>query len=400
MNLRAFLSVEDFQRAAQRRLPRAVYEYVSGGTEDGQSLHNNRQAFQDLDMRPRGLTGVANRDQKVSLWGTDYTSPLGVAPMGFTAICHRQCDMELARAARKRKLPYVISGASCVALEDIQADQGGAWYQGYFPGDTERLQRILGRLKNADIDVLVVTSDTPVAANRENNQRNGFTVPFRPSWPLLLDGLRHPRWSVDVFCRTLLKDGIPRFMNLYEEAGPKITAEPQHGFRGGRDLLTWEHMRWLRDHWDGKLVVKGILHPEDARLAVKNGMDGIIVSNHGGRQLDGALAPLAALPAIRAAVPPEFIVMLDSGVRRGTDVLKAVALGANMVFVGRPALYGAAVAGEQGAGQVLDILHAEIDRNLALLGCAKLSELNADYLDPVTLSRLHPSHNDYRIYHD
>src|SRR5699024_5727145 len=136
------------------------------------------------------------------------------------------------------------------------------------------------------IDVLVVTSDTPVAANRENNQRNGFTVPFRPSWPLLLDGLRHPRWSVDVFCRTLLKDGIPRFMNLYEEAGPKITAEPQHGFRGGRDLLTWEHMRWLRDHWDGKLVVKGILHPEDARLAVKNGMDGIIVSNHGGRQLD------------------------------------------------------------------------------------------------------------------
>lgn len=386
-NLDAFLSLADFEAAARRRLPHAVFEYVVGGTEDGLSVRANRACFDALPMRPRGLAGVAGRSQSVSLWGMAYPSPVGIAPMGVTAICRRRCDMALARAARSRGLPYVISGASCVALEEIQADPGGAWYQGYFPGDTQRLQRIIERLKRAGIEVLVVTSDTPVAANRENNQRNGFTIPFRPSGSLFLDGLRHPRWSMEVFFPTLFKDGIPRFMNLYEEPGPAITAEPAHGFRGGRDLLTWEHMRWLRDHWQGKLVVKGIVHPRDAQMAVRCGMDGIIVSNHGGRQLDGAMAPLTALPAIRDSVPDDFAVMLDGGIRRGTDVLKAVALGANMVFIGRPALYGAAVAGEAGAGKVLDILHAEIDRNLALLGCGQIENLNADYLDPIQLGR-------------
>lgn len=388
MKLDALLSIEDFRRAAQRRLPRTVYEYVAGGTEDGLSLAANRSCFELLGLRPRGLRNVANRTQTVSLWGVEYTSPIGIAPMGVTAICWPRCDMALAQAARKRGLPFVISGASCVALEEIQESAGGAWYQGYLPGDKERLARIVARLRKADISVLVVTSDTPVAANREHNQRNGFTIPFRPSWSLFLDGVRHPGWSFRVFFRSLLGDGIPRFMNLYEEPGPAITKEPVQGFRGGRDLLTWDHMCWLRDHWPGKLVIKGILHPQDALAAARCGMDGIIISNHGGRQLDGAMAPLAALPPIRAVVPDDFVVMLDGGVRRGTDVLKAVALGADMVFVGRPALYGASVAGERGTGQVLDILKAEIDRNLALLGCPHIADLNVDYLDPVQLARL------------
>lgn len=388
MNLTSFLSLADFEAAARRRLPHAVYEYVVGGTEDGLSAKANRAVFDQLAFRPRGLAGVANRNQAVNLWGKDYASPIGIAPMGVTSICRYRCDMELATAARSRGLPYVLSGASNVALEEIQQHPGGAWYQGYFPGDKERLERIVQRLLRANIEVLVVTSDTPVAANRENNQRNGFTIPFKPSWRLFLDGVLHPTWSIDVFLKTLRKDGVPRFLNLYEEPGPEITVEPKQGFRGGRDLLSWDHMSWLRDRWPGKLVVKGIVHPGDAEIAVQRGMDAVIVSNHGGRQLDGAMPALAALPAIKAVVPNDFPLMVDGGFRRGTDVLKAVALGARMVFIGRPALYGASVAGADGAGKVLDILQQEIDRNLALLGCEDIKDLNADYLDPVQLRSL------------
>ncbi len=388
MDLNRFLCLSDFEEAARRKLPHAVYEYVCGGTEDGLSASANRASFERLGFRPRGLTGVAGRSQSVRLWGSEYASPVGIAPMGVTAICRRHCDMALAIAARTRGLPYVLSGASNVALEDIQAGPGGAWYQGYFPGDVDRLGRIVQRLLQANVEVLVVTCDTPVAANRENNQRNGFTIPFRPSLRLLLDGVRHPDWLFNVFFKTLMNEGVPRFMNLYEEHGPRITEEPAHGFRGGRDLLTWEHMSWLREHWPGKLVVKGIMHPCDAQIAVERGMDGIIVSNHGGRQLDGAMASLAALPPIKRAVPEAYPVMIDGGFRRGTDVLKAIALGARMVFIGRPALYGASVAGAAGAGKVLDILSQEIDRNLALLGCAQLSDLDADYLDPLALHAL------------
>lgn len=385
MRLSDFLSLADFEKAARRKLPYAVYGYVEGGTEDGISVNANRKVFDRLSFRPRGLAGVANRSQTVRVLGVDYPSPLGIAPMGVTAICRYRCDAELALAARSRALPYILSGASNVALEDIQKNPGGAWYQGYFPGDTERLERIVQRLIRANVDVLVVTSDTPVAANRENNQRNGFTIPFKPSWPLFVDGVLHPAWSCNVFLKTLLKDGIPRFLNLYEEPGPAITTEPKHGFRGGRELLTWEHISWLRDRWPGKLVIKGITHPDDATTAVKCGADAVIVSNHGGRQLDSAIPALAALPAIRAAVPEHFPVMIDGGFRRGTDVLKAIALGATLVFIGRPALYGATVAGAEGAGKVLDILTQEIDRNLALLGCENINDLSADYLDPVQL---------------
>ena len=383
MNLASYISVADFELAARRKLPRAVYSYVSGGTEDSLTVNANRKCFEQLMFRPRGLTGVSRRSQSVQLWNATYPSPIGIAPMGLTAICRRQCDLALAVAARSRGLPYILSGASNVPLEDVQTKAGNIWYQGYLPGDTERLERIVQRLLKARIQVLVVTSDTPVAANRENNQRNGFTVPFRPSWPLFWDGMLHPRWSYEVFFRTLLLDGIPRFSNLHEEIGPPITSEPAHGFRGGRDLLTWDHLSWLRDRWPGKLIVKGILHPDDAREAANRGMDAVIISNHGGRQLDGAIPALTALSAMKQAVPEQFPLMVDGGFRRGADVLKAIALGARLVFIGRPALYGASVAGETGAGKVLDILSAEIDRNLALLGCADIKNLNADFLSPV-----------------
>ena len=381
MTLDRYLSVADFERAARRRLPRMVHEFVAGGTEDGVSLRANRRAFETLMFRPRGLSGVAGVSQSVELWGRRYASPIGVAPMGVTAICRYECELAMARAAQAADLPFILSGASTMPMEQLQRETPGIWYQGYFPGDTARLGRILQRLERAAIDVLVVTSDTPVAGNRENNQRNGFLIPFRPSLKLALDGVLHPRWLVDVLLRTLLTSGVPRFANLYEVIGPAITEEPAQGFRSGRELLTWEHLSWLRERWPGRLVVKGILHPADAQEAVARKLDGVIVSNHGGRQLDGAMSPLLALPAIKAAVPADFALMIDGGFRRGADVLKAVALGARLVFLGRPVLYGATIAGQAGASRVIDILKTEIQRNLALIGIADIRNVGQDCLD-------------------
>lgn len=380
-SLDAYLSLADFEAAARARLPAAVYGYASGGTEDQISLRKNRDIFSRVDLIPQGFVGVAERSQVTTLWGKDYASPVGVAPMGVAAMCRYNCDLEIALAAKSRRVPYILSGASCTPLEEIQAAGADAWYQGYFPGDEAILERIIERLTRAQVQVLAVTCDTPVGANRENNQRNGFTIPFRPSWQLFWDGVRHPGWSMSVFAYTLWKSGIPKFANLGAEPGFAITdPQGQSGFRDGRDRFTWEHMRWLRARWPGKLLVKGVMSVADARKAADLGMDGVIVSNHGGRQLDGVAAPLSVLPKVVAGVPADFPVFIDGGFRRGTDVIKALALGARMVFIGRPVLYGAAVAGTAGAARVFDILWAEIDRNLALLGCNRTDALDQRFL--------------------
>ncbi len=376
--LRRYHSAADFERAARRRLPRPVHEFVAGGTEDGVSLRANRAAFEQFMLLPRGLAGVASISQEVELWGRRYAAPIGVAPMGVAAICRQHCDLEIARAAHAAGIPYVLSGASTMPMERLQRHAPGFWYQAYLPGDTARIGQLLQRLERLGVEVLVVTCDTPVAGNRENNERNGFAIPFRPSVKLALDGVAHPRWLVQVLLRTLLTEGVPRFANLDHEGGSPITRQPAHGFRGGRDLLRWEHLSWLRERWPGRLLVKGILHPADAREAVSRSLDGIIVSNHGGRQLDGAMPPLLALEAITEAVPEPFPLMIDGGFRRGTDVLKALALGARLVFVGRPFLYGAAVAGAAGAFRVFDILRSEIQRDLALMGVPDVRRLQRD----------------------
>ncbi len=387
LKLDRLLSVSDFEELARRRLPRCVYGYVRGGTEDEQSLRENRDAFSRVGFLPRGLNVVDKRVLSTSLFGREYAMPVGIAPTGLAGLVRHECDLELAGAASKAQVPFIISGSSSVPMERLEREAPGNWYQAYFPGDRERMDRVLGRLEHAGIETLVVTIDTCVAANRENNERLDFTIPFRMTPRLFLDGVLHPRWSLGVFLRTLRASGVPRFANLYEEIGPPITQEPAHGFRTGRDRLCWDDMVWLRERWKGKLVLKGVMHPLDAVKAVEIGADGVIVSNHGGRQLDGTIAPLQALPHIVDAVPAEFPVMIDGGFRRGTDVLKALALGARMVFVGRATLYGAAVGGERGVCRVLSILASELDRDMALLGCAHIAQVDrsllksrADYL--------------------
>jgi L-lactate dehydrogenase (cytochrome) len=373
-----YLSVADFERAARRRLPRCVFEYVRGGTEDERSLRGSLSAFDRAVFRPRGLCDVSERSQSVSLFGRRWSSPLGLAPTGLAGIVRHECDLQLARQAAHAGIPFVLSGASTVPMETLRQEGIDCWYQAYLPGDRARIGAVADRVERAGIEVLVVTIDTCVGANRENNQRNRFTVPFAFSPGLLLDGLRHPRWSVEVFARTLLNGGIPRFCNMNEGAGSRITDNVPNGFRGGRDRLSWDDIGWLRERWKGRLVLKGVLHPGDAEKAERLGADAIVVSSHGGRQLDGAMAPLDALPDIVPAVSSGFPVLMDGGIRRGTDVLKARALGAHMVFMGRPTLYGAAVAGEAGVARVIAILQEEIDRDLALLGCSDITQVDGD----------------------
>ena len=390
MKLDRYLSLADFERAARQRLPRTVYGFVSGGTEDERTLHANSAAFEQLGFVARGLRNVSQRTTSTELWGEKFAAPIGIAPMGIAAMCRYECDLALAHGAHDAQVPFILSGSSNVPLETIQQQAPGFWYQGYFAGDTERIARIIARLKAAQVQVLVVTIDTCVGANRENNARQGFTIPFSMNGKLLLDGMLHPRWSFDVFARTLLKSGVPRWCNLYEEVGCPITEDPPGGFRTGRDLLDWDHLSWLRDQWPGRLVVKGVMHPGDASEAVKRGLDAVIVSNHGGRQLDSAISTLQALPDVVAAVPPGFPVLIDGGFRRGTDVLKAIALGARMVFVGRPFMYAAAIGGRAGVQHAITILQTEITRNLALLGCNALGELTPQDLRVLGVMDLEP----------
>jgi L-lactate dehydrogenase (cytochrome) len=379
VNLRKIFTLQDFEHTARRRLPKSVFGFVAGGAEDGQSLRANRAAFDDCSFRPRVLVDVSGRSQAITLFGARYASPFGIPPMGASALCRFEADLALARAATAESVPFILSGPSTVPLERVIREAPGAWYQAYLPAGRERIGRLLDRVGAAGYEVLVVTLDVPVGANRENNLRNGFSMPVRPNLRLALDGLLHPRWLAGTLVKTLLRSGIPRFENFAAERGGWIISTPPGGQHAGRDALSWTDLTWIRGQWKGRLVLKGVLGANDARRACGEGIDGIIVSNHGGRQLDGAVAPLRALPAVVEAAG-ETAIMMDGGIRRGTDVLKALALGAKCVFAGRPMLFGAAVAGEAGVRHAIAILRQEIDRDLALLGCADIASVSRDLL--------------------
>ncbi|MGF6976086.1 L-lactate dehydrogenase (cytochrome) [Paraburkholderia sp. JPY465] len=379
MRINKLLSVADFERKALSILPRAVVGFLCGGAEDNVSLNENRQVFERLLFLSRSLSGATEVSRRVSLWGRQYTAPIGIAPMGVGALFAYECDRALADAASAHGIPHIVSGMSTVPLERLQKTAPGGWYQAYVSADTASIGRLADRLHAADVDVFVLTVDTAARGNRENNLRAGFSIPLRPNWRLLADGVLHLRWAATVFVRTLIADGIPRFCNVGDGAGQRITAAAPPGPRNGAGL-SWTHVAWIRERWKGRLVLKGLLHPGDAARAAAPGVDGVIVSNHGGRQLDGASSPLQALPGVLAAVPQGFLVMIDGGFRRGADVLKAVALGASLVFLGRSMMYGAVVGAAAGVGAVIDLLNAEIDRNLALLGCRGIADLSADLL--------------------
>ena len=377
--LRRILSLEDLEPAARAFLPRPVFEFVSGGVESNASRTDNRAAFAELGFVPRVLTDVSRRSQATSLFGRTYAAPFGLAPMGMSALAAYRGDLVLARAAAAANLPMIMSGSSLIPLEDVAREGRTAWFQAYLPGEPERILALVDRVERAGFDTLLLTVDVAVSANRENNVRAGFSTPLRPNLRLAFDGLIRPGWLLGTAARTLLRHGMPHFENSYATRGVPILARNVLRDFGARDHLDWSHLELIRRRWKGRLVVKGIMHKDDARRARETGADGIIVSNHGGRQLDGTVSPLRVLPEI-AAVAGDMPVMFDSGVRRGTDVLKALALGACFVFVGRPFLYAAAIGGEPGVRRGIDLLSQEIDRNMALLGINSLAEMRPELL--------------------
>jgi L-lactate dehydrogenase (cytochrome) len=375
--LRGLLCLDDFEPAARRHLPRPIFGYVAGGCEDDVALQGNRSAFRAHRLVPRVLQGVAQRTMATTLFGETWSAPFGIAPMGMCALAGYRGDLALASAARAARIPMLCAGTGLIPLEEVRQAHPGAWFQAYVPGEPARIEALLERVARAGYGTLVVTVDTAVSGNRENHVRVGFSSPLRPSLGLAWQGLTHPRWLAGTALRTLLKHGMPHFENSQATRGAPILSRHATRDFGARDHLNWEHLRMIRGLWRGRLVIKGLLHVDDARQARDAGADGIVVSNHGGRQLDGAIAPVDALPGIVAAVGAELPVMLDSGVRRGTDVLKAIALGARFVFVGRPFLYAAALGGQAGVQHAITLLAQEVDRDMALLGVNRLDELAA-----------------------
>ncbi len=377
--MRGVEALEDLEPRARRFLPRPVFAYASGETERGASMADGRAALAALGFLPRVLVGVAERSAATPLLGRDWAQPFGIAPMGMTALSAYRGDIALARAAGAAGIPMVCSGTALTRLEDVAAANPEAWFQAYVPGEEDRIARLLDRVAAAGYGTLVVTVDLPVAGNPEHYRRAGFSSPVRPTLRLFLQGAARPAWSVGTFLRTLARHGMPHFENSHAERGaPILSARVARDF-GRRAHLSWAHIRLIRRHWAGRLVVKGMVSPEDAAIAVGEGADAVWLSSHGGRQLDGAVSPLRTLAATVARVPGTPVI-LDSGLLRGTDVLKALGLGAAFVFVGRPFLYAAALGGEAGVARAIEILAEEVDRDMALLGLRRLSEMGPDRL--------------------
>jgi L-lactate dehydrogenase (cytochrome) len=375
--LKRYLALDDFEPVARRRLPKFLYGYISGGAETDAAVRDNRRAFDEYGFVPRVLNDVSGRNQTTTLFGTTYASPFGIPPMGSSALCAYRGDIVLTRAARTANVPMILSASSLITLEDVRRENQQAWYQAYLAGVPSRIEPLVDRVAAAGYDTFVVTADVPVPPNRENNIRNGFQVPLSITPRIVWDTMTHPHWLLGTWAHTVMNHGMPHFENMDAKRGPPALSKNLMRNIGNRDQLSWKHVELIRKRWKGKLVVKGLISPGDARIARESGVDGVIVSNHGGRQLDYTFSALRTLPEI-AAEANGMTVMLDGGIRRGTDVIKALALGAHFVFVGRPFLYAAVAAGEPGVTRAISLLRAEIDRDLALLGIRSVAEITPD----------------------
>jgi L-lactate dehydrogenase (cytochrome) len=376
--LKQVLDLGDYQHLSQRRLPHAVYGYVANGVEVNVARDDNRRSFQEWRMVTRVLRDMSSRSQATELFGHRYAAPFGIAPMGASAVVAYDADNRMARAAAAANIPFVLSANSITPMEEVVRNSPNAWFASYQSPEPAKVEAMVERVARAGVKVYVVTVDVPVSSNREDDKRAGYSMPLRPTPRLAWDGLTHPTWLIGAAGRTVLRRGIPVISNLEATGGVSLLSREVATIAGHSDF-TWESVALIRKFWKGPLVIKGLLSREDAKIARENGVDGIVVSNHGGRQLDGAVSPMEVLPEIKAE-SGDMAVLIDSGFRRGTDVLKALALGADFVLIGRPFLFASVVAGEAGVQHAISLLSREIDIDQALLGIADIADVQPDML--------------------
>jgi isopentenyl diphosphate isomerase/L-lactate dehydrogenase-like FMN-dependent dehydrogenase len=374
------LNINDLLTLAKRRLPKAVFDYVDGGAEQEVTLRNNCEAFKQVTFRPKQAVSVGTCQLNTQVLEADLAFPAMLAPIGYSRLMHPGGEVAAARAAEKAGIGYILSTISGHKMEHVKAAiSGPAWYQLYLLGGREAAESAIERARSCGFSALVITVDTAVAGLRERDPRNGMrellAQSFFPKIPFLPGILAHPAWLI-----SFLRDGgVPKLENIVVPGlGPMPLMDVAAGLN--RSAVTWEDFKWIRDLWQGPLVVKGILTGEDARHAVEEGASAIVVSNHGGRQLDCVSPTLAVLREVIAAVDPKVEVLIDGGIRRGSDIVKAVCMGARAVLIGRVYAYGLAAAGEAGVVRALEILRDDVERTLRLLGCRATRELDLSFV--------------------
>jgi (S)-mandelate dehydrogenase len=377
-NLDRAVSIEDLRRLAQKRLPRAIFDFFDGGAEDEVTLRENRAAFERVRLLPKVLVNVAQIDTRTNIFGKEASLPLAIAPTGGISAGRARAELILAAAAKAYGVPFTLATPSAFNLEQVAEEVGGRlWFQLYAVRNVEFREKLLSRAAKAGYEAVLVTVDLPVSGKRERDPRNGFHTPYSPNWRNSRDVLLKPAWLLEV-----MRHGLPGMAHFvgYQFSAPQgtdiVTAV-------GREMdagLDWEALKRLRDLWPRKLLLKGVERPDDAERAAALGCDGVVVSNHGGRQLDGAAPTLDALPEVASAVGKKLTVLLDGGVRRGVDILKARALGAQAVLTGRATLFGAMAGGEPGACRALEILSSELQRAMQLCGVRSVAEIGPQLL--------------------
>jgi L-lactate dehydrogenase (cytochrome) len=372
-------TLDDLEALAQRYLPKCVFAWSAGGSERFISGRTNQEAFEDWAFQTRILQDCAKTTISTVVFGKKFDAPFGISPMGGAPAVGMKADLKMGMAATRENIPFMISGGAGTTWEDAVRDAPNTWPQFYAPSSAEVMEKQLDRVIASGADIMVLTIDIPVPASAVHSQRLGWSLPIRLTKKLIWDGVMHPSWLAKVAIPGFMPNG-PRLENMHPTFRPKMFSFAPLP-EGRAFTATWADFEAVRRKWDGTLVIKGIINPADARRAIDLGADAVMVSNHGARQIDYAYASLRALPAVVAAAG-DTPVFIDSGFRRGTHVMMALALGAKFVFIGRPFLFAAALGGEAGVRQAIGILKTELHRNLALLGCADIGNLNREYLIP------------------
>src|SRR5882672_9621528 len=377
-DLSLVVSIEDLRQLARRRLPRAIFDFFDGGAEDEVTLRENRAAFERVRLLPKVLVNVAAVDMKVQLLGGEATLPLAIAPTGGISAGRAGAELALARAAKAFGVPFTLATPAAFTIERVAEEVGGRlWFQLYAVREHEFREKLIGRAAKAGYEAMLVTVDLPVSGKRERDPRNGFRTPYNPNWRNSRDVVFKPAWLLEI-----IMHGLPGMANFdgYKFSTPQGTDIATAVGREMDAALDWEAIKRIRSLWPRTLVLKGVERPEDAERAASIGCDGVVVSNHGGRQLDGAAATLDALPHVARAVGSKMTVLLDGGVRRGVDILKARALGAQGVLTGRATLFGVQAGGEAGASRALEILSTELERAMRLCGVRSIAEIGPDLI--------------------